>query len=411
MANQIITSDLITKATALGYKNSLKFASKITQQYSDEYLNKTFTPGDTIKVRMPVRFTVSEGQAYQQQPIYEQYVPVTLAKQYHVDMGWSTAQQTTDIREVRDRYIDPATDALASKVDVYAYSECMLAVYSALGSPGTIPSTTANYLDAGVKMTNLSTPKGGRIATLNPQSMSYLARAAATLFNPSGKVSEMYADNMQASNTLGVAEWYEDQNVQSYTTGSFTASTPLVNGANQTGSSLITDGWASGATTLQVGDTFTIGGVYTVNPVSYSNTSQLQDFVVTAQCTDTTGDMTISISPSIITSGSLQTVSNSPANNAVITVRGATSATAGTLTATSTPQNLIFNKEFATLVTADLAKPVAGALVGRISSSEMNIALRLAEQWNGLNDQNMTRIDVLVGAAALQPRLAARIYS
>lgn len=184
MANQIITSDLITKATALGYKNSLKFASKITQKYSDEFANKTFTPGDTIKVRMPVRFTVSEGQSYQQQAIYEQQVPVTLAKQYHVDMGWSTAQETTDIREVRSRYISPATDALASKVDVYAYSETMLAVYSAVGTPGTTPTSSSTYLQAGVKMTNLSTPKGGRIATLSPLSMATLSTASNTLFNP-----------------------------------------------------------------------------------------------------------------------------------------------------------------------------------------------------------------------------------
>ncbi len=37
----------------------------------------------------------------------------------------------------------------------------------------------------------------------------------------------------------------------------FTASTPLVNGANQTGSTLNSNGWASGATTLKKGDVFT----------------------------------------------------------------------------------------------------------------------------------------------------------
>lgn len=409
MANQIITSDLVTKATALDYKNSLKFASKITQKYSNEFKMKGATTGDTLKVRMPVRFTVSEGQAFSQQAIYETYVPVTLAKQFHVDMGWSTAQQTTDIQEVRSRYISPATDALASKVDLYAYSTVMLDVYSIVGTPGTTPSTALGYLQAGVKMTNLSAPKGGRIATLTPLSMATLANASASLFQPSSAIAEQYREGMQAANTLGVAEWWEDQNVQSYTTGSYTSCSPTVNGANQTGSSIITQAWASGATTLNKGDTFTIAGVYTVNPVSYGSTSQLQDFVVTTTISDTAGAMTISISPSIITSGSLQTVSASPANSAVITVKGATSATSGTLTATASPQNLLFNKEFATLVTADLARPVGGAEVGVVSSSEFNLAMRLAQQWDARTDQNLTRVDILVGAATLQPRLACRI--
>lgn len=410
-ANQIITSDLVTKATALGYKNSLKFAPRLTMKYNSEFRNKTYTPGDTVKVRMPVRFTVREGQAYQPQGIFETFVPVSLTKQYGVDFEWSTAQETTDIAEARSRYFDPAADALANKIDVYAFQTTFLDVYNITGTPGTVPTTTAPYLDGVVNLANQSVALGKLVAVLNPQSMSTLSRASNTLFNPPADVAQMYKEGMQAANTLGIKEWWQDQNVQGYTTGSFGASTPLVKGANQTGASLITDGWDADATQLRKGDTFTIGGVFTANPVSFSNSGALQNFVVVADSDDTSGDMTITISPSIITSGSLQTVSNSPANNAVITVRGATSATAGTLSATFAPQNMIFHPEFATVVHADLAAPAGGAKWSRMSSDQWNIALRSAEFWDGQTDQNCTRIDVLVGAKTLQARAANRVAS
>lgn len=412
MANTIVTSDLVTKETALGYKNNLRFARSITMQYNDEFQYSGGKAGDTVRVRMPVRFAATEGSAFQEQAIYETTVPVTLEKQINVGMGWSTAQQTTDLGEIRSRYIAPAAQAIANKVDVYAFSNTFLDVYSAVGTPGVTPSSFLTYLQADTKLFNQSAGEEGHLAVLNAISMATLANANASLFNPVSDVSEAYKTGYQQSDTLGIAKWMKSQNVQSYTTGGWTStSTPVVNGANQTGSSLITSGWNSGTTSLKRGDTFTIAGVFTVNPVSYTNTSQLQDFVVTADVSDTAGAITISISPSIITSGSLQTVNASPAASAAITVRGASAAAAGTMTATSSAQNLIFNKEFATLVSADLEMPNGGADGSRVSSKDWNISIRLVKQYNILTDRNPSRLDVLVGAKTLQARLAARVYA
>ncbi|MEG7795898.1 P22 phage major capsid protein family protein, partial [Listeria monocytogenes] len=70
--------------------------------------------------------------------------------------------------------------------------------------------------------------------------------------------------------------------------------TPLINGASQglinSGStdnpfalttSLVTDGWtAAAAARLNQGDTFTIAGVFSVNPETKASTGVLQSFVV-----------------------------------------------------------------------------------------------------------------------------------
>ena len=120
--------------------------------------------------------------------------------------------------------------------------------------------------------------------------------------------------------------------------------------------------------------------------------------------------MTIPISPSIITSGAYQTVSASPAHQAVITVTGATSATAGTLTATSTSQSLVYHPDAFTMVMADLEMPEGGALASRVSNNQLGVALRFAKQWNIQTDQNAARLDCLYGWKTIRPELAARVY-
>ena len=409
MANTIVTPSWVTKETARGYVYNLKFVACINKEYSDSYIQSGAKVGNTVNVRMPVRFTATHGQAFQQQNIFESTVPVTLNDQVNVGMGWSSAQATTEIDMVRDRYVKPAADSLANAVDVSAFSTVFLDVWNSVGTPGTTPSTTITYLQALTKLIDQSAPTKGICAVLDPLAMTTIANTAAALFNPSATQSENYRDGMFGRRQLGIDEWYYDQNVQSYTTGTFTTSTPLVNGASQTGASLITDGWASGATTLNKGDIFTVGGVFSVNPQSYNSTGRLQQFVVTATISDTTGDMTIAISPSIITSGQLQTVSNSPANNAVITVVGATAAASGTLTATGTPQSLVFHPDAFTLASADLSTPSGGAKSSFVRSKQYGISIRWVEQYDILNDQNPSRFDILIGPATLQARLAARV--
>jgi hypothetical protein len=276
-----------------------------------------------------------------------------------------------------------------------------------VGTPGTTPSATLTYLAAGGKLDDLSVT-GKRNITLDSAAAFTISNTASQLFNPVGEVSKIFKEGMMGQNQLGINEWRKSQSVQSRTTGTFTASTPLVKGANQTGSVLATDGWASSAATLKRGDKFTIAGVFTVNPVSYSSYPRLQQFVVTADTTSVGVDMdTLPISPSIITSGQLQTVSNSPANDAVITVLGATSATGGTLATTVSPQSLLYTKDFGVLASADLALPEGGAAFEHISDAEMGMSIRWVRQYQIGSDQNDSRFDILIGPAVLQARFAA----
>ena len=407
MANSLVTPTWYTKEVARILVNNLRFASNVNRTYDDAYVQAGAKVGYTVNARLPQRFTVTEGQALQTQGINDQYAPITLTHQKNVAYSWSTASMTQEIEEVRKRYVAPAATALANVIDYDGLNTVYTDVYQSVGVPGTTPSSNLTYLQANAKLTNSAVPSDGRVAVLDPTSMVTLANANLALFNPSAQISEQYREGQFASRALGVSEWYEDANVAKFTTGSYTTSTPLINGASQTGSSLVTDGWASGAATLNKGDIFTIAGVYAVNPVSYASTGALQQFVVTATTTSVATDMAaLPISPSIITSGQLQTVTASPADNAAITVVG---AGATTMTATVTSQSLLYHPDAFALVMADLHRPSSGAEATTVRSKELGVSIRMVQQYQIGTDSEPTRLDVLYGWATLRPTLACRV--
>ena len=407
MANSLVTPTWYTKEVARILVNNLKFASNVNRTYDDQYVQAGAKIGYTVNARLPQRFTVTSGQALQTQGINDQYAPITLTHQKNVAYSWSTASMTQEIEMVRERYVKPAATALANVIDYDGLNTVFTDVYQSVGTPGVTPSSNLTYLQAGAKLTNSAVPSDGRVAVLDPTSMVTLANANLALFNPSAQISEQYREGQFASRALGVSEWYEDANVAKFTTGSYTTSTPLINGASQTGSSLVTDGWASSAATLNKGDIFTIAGVYAVNPVSYSSTGALQQFVVTATTTSSGVDMAaLPISPAIITSGQLQTVTASPANDAAITVVG---AGASTMTATVTSQSLLYHPDAFALVMADLHRPQSGAEATVVRSKELGVSIRMVQQYQIGTDSEPTRLDVLYGWATLRPTLAVRV--
>jgi hypothetical protein len=409
MANSLITPDWITKESMRVLTNELKFAGNVNRDYDDQYRQAGAKVGYTVKARLPQRFRTVKGQALVVQSITDTYVPITITDQAQIGIAFGSAEQTMQVDMYRERYIKPAVAQIANTVDLDGLVRCYPEVYNSVGAPGTVPTSNQTYLDAGVLLSNGAAPMDGRVAMLDAKSQAAIANANFAAFNPQKYISEAFRAGQFAGPALAIDSWYMDQNVARHTTGSFTASTPVVSSAGQTGSSLATSGWASGATSLKRGDVFTIAGVYSVNPQSYQANPDLQQFVVTADTTDTTGAATIPISPSIIASGAYQTVSASPALNAAITVVGATSAVGGTLAATGSAQNLVYLPDAFTLVMADLEMPDGGATASRVSSEKFRVSIRFVKQYNINSDQNAARLDIIYGWKTIRPELAARV--
>jgi hypothetical protein len=408
MANTFVNPAWVTFEVAKRFVNSLRAVAQFTRKYSDEFSVDGAKVGDTVRVRLPQQFEVSEGEGLVEQNLTDQTKTLILNRRRQVGFGWSSTEATVNMDDIRTRYVMPAADTLANAYDRAAMADVYKAVYNTVGTLGTTPSAALTYGQAKVKIQDLAGPDTGLKAILEPLAHITLADAHKALFHPGSLISKATKTGLIAEELLGIGEWYTDQNVPRFTSGAVTvASTPLTNGAGQTGSSIVTDGWGSGGAALKKGDIITIAGVRSVNPVSKESTGRLQQFVLTADISDTAGAATLSISPSIITSGALMNVDAAPADNATITYWAM--AAGGTQAATVSPQNLVFHPEAFATVMADLVMPNGGAKSTRVQSRDLNIASRYVEQYSITSDRNMNRLDILFGNAPIQERMAARV--
>jgi hypothetical protein len=378
VANTILTSSIITKEALRVLENNLTAAKTANRQYDDKFAVEGAKIGDTLNIRKPVRYIVREGQALQLQDATETSVPLTLEKQFGVDFQFSSKDLALSIDLFSDRFVKPAVAALANKIDAFVLS-FYTGIYQAVGTPGITPNALLTYLSAGVQLNDSATPRDGmRSLVLTPLQEATIVDAIKGLFQQSSAIAKQYTSG-QMGTAIGF-DWHMDQNLPTHTYGTY-AGTPLVNGANQTGSSIITDGWSSGASTLNKGDVFTLNGVRMVNPQSRQDIGKLQQFVVAATVSDTAGAMTITFEPAIVISGPFQNVTNAPADNAPINVAGATGA----------------------------VSPQGTDMASRVSDKQLGISLRLIRDYDINSDQFPTRLDVLCGALLVRPELATRI--
>jgi hypothetical protein len=412
--NSFVTPQWVLKDVARVLVNNLKFAANVDRYLGDKFSVAGSKVGYAIDVRLPQRFRTVKGQAFVAQPINDLTVRVSITDQAQIGTSVSTADATMIVEDVRKRYVFPASEQLANTMDYDGLFRCYSGVANSVISPGGLgvaSNQNITYAMAGAKLSDGAIPEDGRIAMLSPTMSATIANANVSFYNPSAAISEGWRKGRQAGPWMGIDEVYATQNVAKHVTGSFGSSTPVVNSAGQTGSTLVVGGFASGTVSLNRGDVFTIVGVYKVNPQNYASTGTLQDFVVTANAVDAAGVVTMTIDPPIITSGPLQTVTTSPALNAGVLFNGQTALTSGTLTATTTTQGLIYHPEAFILAMADLDKDLPGADVTQVSSKSLAVSLRYVKQYSGQTDQKIERIDALYGWTVFRPEMAVRVWS
>lgn len=409
--NTFVTPNWVTTDVATGFLDNTKLFGRFDRQWENQFYDKPEGAqiGNTVQVRIEQRWDVTEGQALQQQAILNQTVPISINHQYNIAMGWSSAQATLEVEEIQSRYTRPAGKRMAAKWDRQSGQEVYKSVYFSVGTPGANITSNATWGEAVALLQEQAVPDD-YCAVVSPSQQQSLVTANQALFNPQQQISRIFESGKFGGGALGVKDWYYDPLLPTHTTGSYTASTPAVLGGSQTGSSLSTDGWAASAGTLNPGDVFTIDGVYATNPLEQSlNMGRLMQFVISASVTLNT-TATLTFTPAIVTSGPLQNVTNAPADNAAINVLGATGAVGGTLTATTSRQNLVFHPSAFAAVLVDLKRDLAGAVVGYVSDKETKIKMRMVEQFNIQTDQNPSRIDTIGGIAPILPYFAVRAW-
>lgn len=396
MPSQLLTIDMVTRVALRLWKNSNALLRNVRTQYDDQYAVSGAKIGSTLRIRLPVDYTVGEGSAISFQDTQENYTTMTLATQNNVALSFTLAEQTLQVDDYATRYIVPAMNNLTGKVavGVMSGSEGGVCNYVDNTAAGAIISPTNNtILQANAILATQSAPMDDHRLIVNPFTDARMAGALAGLFNPSQAISEQYRSGSMKS-AIGF-EWMMDQTVIMHTSGTFTAG--AVNGAGQTGATLTTNAITG---TLKKGDIITIANVLGVNRIEKQSYGQVRQFVVLADVASS--GTSISIYPAIIPAGpggaqvQYQTVDTSPANSAAISLASPAN--------TTYRKNIAFVPDAITMATADLEMPVGNVEAAR--HQQDGVSMLMARQFVIGTGINGCRLDVLWGALWPRPEWA-----
>ena len=411
MANTLLTISMITKEALMVLENNLVFAKHVRRDFDDKFGVSGAKIGTTLNIRKPVRYMGRTGQGLQIEDANETFVPLSLTTQRGVDIAFSSQDLALSIDDFSKRFIKPAVANIANMID-YDGLQQYLNIYNAIGTPGTVPNALLTYLKAGQRLDEEAAPRDSeRALIINPGMQATIIDTLKGLFQSSTNIADQYEKGTMGE-VIGF-KWSMDQNVGVQTVGTLGGAPQIAAaGPGAVAGVINTSGWTNAVLQrLNVGDTFTIAGVYAVNPQNRQSTGALRQFVVTAPgMSDGGGNMAIASSPAIITAGPYQNVTAAPSANAGIVVgdsAGTESAAGGTVT----PQGLAFHRDAFVVACADLQLPGGVDMAGRVSDKQVGFSIRLVRAYDINTDRFPCRLDVLYGWGTLYPELACRVQS
>ena len=331
--NTLLTINMITAKALAILHQKCNIIGSVNRQYDDSFAQSGAKIGSTLRIRLPVQYTVSTTPALSLQNTIENYVSLPITSQYHVDFSFSSAELTLSIDDFSARYIEPAIAVLAAKLEADFVNAMWPQVWNQVGTAGS-PQAFKTVLQARKLLLDNLTPQSKQwLLRINTQDNVDMVDSLKGLFQSTTEIRTQYTDGV-----MGLSagfEWAENTHLTTQTRGAESA-TYLATPASQTGSTLaVTTGTGAG----NAGDVFTIAGVYRVHPETKVSSGVLQQFVLTAAYTGGAGNM--AISPAIITSGPTQNVSNSP-NGTTSTLTFANTASVATGLSLSIPSRRFY---------------------------------------------------------------------
>lgn len=382
--------------------NNCAFLQSIGREH-EKYFEEKVPIGTTLQIKRPWKPLGRQGQAFQPEPIVQTTVPLVISYWRGGDFIYNDTDEALflDMNRFHEDYSRPMGVMIANQVDSDLAYFVQTTVPNFVGTPGSTPGPTNNglqtYTNARTALNKLLAPDMDRSVIWTSDFEAGIVGANQTLFNPGQVIGREHQTGVVGR--YAGFDFMRDEQIPGFTAGTW-AGSGQVNGANQTGSSLITNNWTSSSVSVVPGDRFTIAGVYKVNPsgarTAYSGSANLMQFVVTQAGTDSSGAITLQIYPPIIPAGQNQNCSASPANGAAITF----------ITTSGQQCNMAFalQKEAYTAAFLKLHKPsnVECVVMGGEEAGTPGIYLRNIRQWQSSGPYagyETDRTDIIYGFA------------
>lgn len=416
MSNTTLTADVVAKAALAILDNELGVLKTMHRAHEEEFSQQVngYKVGDTISIRRPADFTVRTGATLSAQDVIEGKTTLVIDQQCGVDFQFTSSDLTLKITDLSERVMKPAMSSIVNYMANDVLTTMYKRLYHWVGTPGQDINSYTDFALGPRRLDTGAVPMDNRHAILSPADHWGLLGSQTALYIQDA-AKGAYRDG--SLGRIGGIETRMSQVTPTHTVGPM-GGTPLVNGATQNVTydtakntwtqSLITDGWtAAAAARVKEGDVFTLYAAGTsgakvkmVNPKTKAVTDVDQQFVVTADgSSDGSGNLTLTISPPIITSGPHQTVNVAPADNAGLTFLGTAS--------TAYVQNMMYHKNTMALAIVPMEMPAAA--YGGHRETYKGISLRVIPIYDGTNDISKWRLDLLYGRKVIDPRLGVRV--
>lgn len=423
MANTMLPPKVYANTFLKLLKNSVVLPKLVSSEYKNIVVKPISNNGEkngrTVYIKRVPQFTVRDGAVASVQDVVEGEIAVTIDKQKGVDVEFTSMEETLDVTALlKSKIMQAKASALANQIDADLHG-LTKKFYNWVGTPGQAINSYSDLTQGPQRLDEMSVESDGRIGLLHPSD------AWAML----GSLSGLTAQTKEATDALtraklpmlGNIDWYSTQNAGTVTTGTRDGNA-LVDGPNQnvTYASVKDGDWTQpltidnvgNAKTVAAGEVFTIDGVFAINQLTKAALPYLQQFTVitggtsAATVTANDQDLSLTISPPIITSGAYQNVSAAPADNAAIQWMG--SDTEADTDATTYKYGTIFRPEALALVSAKLVAPYSGES-DYATDPETGLTVRYWRTSDGTNDTHLHRFDVVYGVKMVDPRRGVRI--
>jgi hypothetical protein len=411
VANSLLTIDMITREALRIAHEKLTYLGTIDRSYDDSFAKTGAKIGDTLRIRMPNQYTRRKGSrimAVQDQNEVSQ--AVTVATQDGVDMKFNSAELALSIDDFSTRYIEPAMAVMVAGIEGDVMQQQILQVYQQTGTPGTVVGASGDIsalTNARAKLNQQLAPKDrSRAVQLDSVTMGSVVNGLKTLFNDQTQVSEAFREGFYSRNAM--ADWYENEKTPTVTYGStVTGNTNAAAGVTDAavtpgGGTSIAMNTAIPVANQTVGSVFTIAGVYDVHPETKQAYPNLKQFVITGF----SGNNTL-ISPTIYLTGPRQNVASSTGAQLGTSAFNSAATAWGGSASTSYRQNLMYHKDWATFVTADL--PLMDNEIKCVRRVQDGLSMRVWQGSDIRNDELLMRLDILYGHKVLRPEWACRL--
>ena len=403
MPNQFITTDLVSNTALAMFANNAPFVMTASRIYQDDFVSSGYKIGDTLQVRRQNHFIVGDGSVATPQSIIETVETIVINHQYHALIAYTIQDLSLRIEDFSRLFIAPAIQEIITQMekDIGSAAEMTLNFFTgtagvAINSFTTVDTAGAKLLEQGVNIA------ADAYLAMTVRDGSSLKGALLNNFTP------VFNEDIVRSSAIGHLSYFDifqSQNIKRHTAGAgptlYSSDPLLVNGAVASGNTIIMNGATINITNYFLpGDVISIAGVDSVNPVGRGDTGQNMQFVITAPAsTDGSGNITILVSPSIIsdTTNPNQNVTNAVPSGSAVTMVGSHNV------------NVAYPARGLDIVCPPLYKlqvPYASVAV----DPETGLSLAVTQTGDILGYQNYMRLDLLCGFTWHQ-QYAVRVLS